>query len=66
MVVFSLRDLFIWANFFCVSFFSCLMYLPTRPVLYSEVDKAWNGPFLQYFPCYVVLVSACIDTDIQP
>ena len=40
--------------------------LPVWLTLNSEQVKAQNGPFLQYCQDYVLLISACIDTDVQP
>lgn len=54
VVFFSLRDLFVWANIFCISFFflgygyNVLTYVTD---LFLEENKAQNGPFLQYIQC---------------
>lgn len=53
------RHLFVWASIFCMSFSPLLLvgviYLPMWLTLYSEEDKTQNGPFCQYFQCYVLL-----------
>lgn len=33
-----------------------VIFLPMWLTLYSEEDKSQNGPFFQYFQCYVLLV----------
>lgn len=71
VLFYSLRNPFIWANILCIFFYSIdrgcnLRTYVTDPLLRRGQSPAQTISLVFSVLCFVIVVSACIDTDIHP